>query len=193
MVLNPGIYSSIDISGGKVRFRPGIYVVAAPRESTYSVRILDGEIEAQGIMFYNTKEGYDPITGGPDAADGKFLPPPNGENKGQIWINAALGFSAINTQEFSYSDASPLISQFNGMLVFQRRRNSAEIQIRGFATDRTLEGAFYARWGKLVVPAGGVFNSQFVVGSFKVPGHADLTVKHNDHDRVESRQVFLVE
>lgn len=192
MVLHPGIYSSIDITGGKVKFRPGIYVLTSQHDETFAARILDGEIEADGIMFYNTQKFYDPLTGQPDASD-TGLPSPEGSNKGQIRINAALGFSAIDTIKYSYPGASPQIAQFNGMLIYQRRRSTSTIQIQGFSQDRSLSGAIYAKWANLRLPAGGVLNSQIVVGSIAVPGHGDLFVKHDINDRVSSLEVFLVE
>ena len=193
LVLHPGIYSSINITGGRVRFRPGIYAIAASREAPYGVQILDGEIEANGIMFYNTREGYDPGTGHPDAFDGSGLPEADGANTGQIRINAALGFSGIDTLQHDYGEASPSISQYNGMLIFQRRRNIATIQIQGFSTNKTTKGAIYAKWARLRIPAGGTLNSQIVVGAISVPGHGNLFVQHESQDKVQSLAVFLVE
>lgn len=193
LVLHPGIYSSIDITGGKVRFLPGIYALAASRDKQYSVRILSGEIEAQGIMFYNTREDYDPVNGLPDANDGNGSPDIEGEDSGQIRINAALGFSAIDTLQYGYGNASPLISQFNGMLIYQRRRSISTVQIQGFTQNQTLSGVVYAKWAELRAPAGGTIHSQIVVGRISVPGHGDLLVKHDSNDFVQSLDVFLVE
>ena len=193
LVLHPGIYSSIDITGGKVKFRPGIYVMAASRKSSHSVNIVAGDIEAEGIMFYNTREGYDPISGSPDVFDGTGFPETEGANSGQIRINAALGFSSIDTLQHSYADASSLISEFNGILIYQRRRNIATIQVQGFTKDKTLNGAIYAKWANLRMPAGGQLNTQIVVGKFSVPGHGVLFINHDSNEFVESLGVFLVE
>ncbi len=193
MFLRPGIYSSIDIEGGDVRFEPGIYVLAAPPESTYSLRILGGEIEAQGIMFYNTTEEYDPITGQPDVFDGNQLPTDGLSEARQMRLNASLGFSPIDTLQFGYFEASPAIAQFNGMLIFQRRGNIATVQIQGFSGDGDLSGTVYAKWAHVKLPAGGTFNSQFVVGNLRVPGHGDLTINYENQDGVEAPSVFLVE
>lgn len=194
MILQPGIYDSIDITGGRVRFVPGIYVLAAAHDVPYSVRILAGEIEAQGIMFYNTRAEYDPLTGSPDAFDGNLLPGENGSsNSGQIRINAELGFSAIDTLQYDYQTAATSISQFNGILIYQRRRSRSTVQIQGFTDEGSLSGVVYAKWGNAKLPAGGVFNSQFVVGSIAVPGHGDLTLNYDGPNRAQSRQIFLVE
>ena len=193
LVLHPGVYSSIDITGGKVRFQPGIYVLAADREQPYSLRILAGDIEAQGIMFYNTREGYDATGGFPDALDGERPGEADGEDVGRIRIDASLGFSAIDTRQHDYGDASSLISAFNGMLFYQRRRNTATMQIQGFSQDKTINGAIYAKWATLRMPAGGTINSQIVVGRVSVPGHGQLLVKHDSHDFLQSKDVFLVE
>lgn len=193
MILHPGIYTSIDVTGGNVIFRPGIYVMAAPREAEYAVRILDGEIEADGIMFYNTNESYDPVTGQPDLSDGGQLPEATGEAQGQIRINAALGFSGIDTMQHDYSNVPLQISQFNGLLVYQRRSKIANVQIQGFVEDETFEGAIYAKWASLRLPAGGVLNSQIVVGTIAIPGHGDLHVQYDTEDVLRSIEVYLVE
>jgi len=192
LVLHPGVYSSIDITGGKVKFVPGIYAMAASYDKPYSVKILDGEIEAQGIMFYNTRADYDPASGFPDALDGESRDT-DGEEIGQIRINAALGFSAIDTLKHNYGSASSLISQFNGMLIYQRRRNIADLQIQGFTEEKTLSGAVYAKQANLRMPAGGVFHTQIVVGRISVPGHGNLLIKHDSNDLAQSLDVYLVE
>lgn len=193
MVLHPGIYESIEITGGKVVFRPGIYVMAARTTSTYSVEITDGEIEAEGIMFYNTREGYDAVTGQPDAFDGTFVPDVAGAGQGQIRINAALGFSGIDTLTHNYGERTTQIAPFNGMLIYQRRSNPATIQIQGFTSENSFSGAIYAKWAKLRLPAGGVINSQIVVGTISIPGHGDLLIKYDGEDRIQSLDVYLVE
>ena len=71
--------------------------------------------------------------------------------------------------------------------------NIANIQIQGFISDRTFEGAIYAKWAKLKLPAGGVLNSQIVVGTIAIPGHGDLHVKYDNEDAIRSLEVYLVE
>jgi hypothetical protein len=154
---------------------------------------LDGDIEAQGIMFYNTRDTYDASTGQPDASDGSFIPDASGESIGQIRINAALGFSGIDTSKHNYAELSLQIAQFNGMLIYQRRSNAADLQIQGFIAENVFEGAIYAKWANLKLPAGGVLNSQIVVGTIAIPGHGDLHVKYDNDDVVQSLEVYLVE
>jgi hypothetical protein len=192
MRLRPGIYSSIAITGGRVIFEPGIYVLAATEDTNFSLQITAGQITADGIMFYNTTEAYDPVTGLPDKLD-RELPPEGNAKKRQIRINANLGFTPINTSQYSYPDASPLISRFNGVLLYQRRRSVSTIQIQGFSGQGDLRGTVYAKWAEVRLPAGGVFNSQFVVGSLAVPGHGDLTIDYRHQDLAQAPQVYLVE
>lgn len=192
MVLRPGIYSSISISGGRVRFEPGIYVLAANAQTDFSLQVTAGQITADGIMFYNTTEEYDPVTGLPDQMDQNADPNGN-RDKRQMRINANLGFTPINTAIHSYPDASPFISQFNGVMIYQRRRNNATMQIQGFSGVGDLQGTVYAKWAQVRLPAGGVFNSQFVVGSLSVPGHGDLTIDHRNQDLAQAPQIYLVE
>jgi hypothetical protein len=69
MVLHPGVYDSISITGGNVRFVPGIYVISAKQKNQNVLKITGGNVTAEGIMFYNTGSTYNPYTGEPDIYD----------------------------------------------------------------------------------------------------------------------------
>lgn len=187
MLLKPGIYSSISVDGGNVEFEPGIYVLASETDDDYSLEIRSGNVVARGVMFYNTTHEYDPITGQPDASDGSQRPN-SVASFGKVLIASNLGFSPINS---SHPGVSPSIAAFDGMLIYQRRRHAATLQFQGFDAD--LSGTVYAKWAHARLTAGGVFNSQFVVGSMAVPAHGDLTIRHNTDDVLQVERVFLVE
>ncbi len=68
VTLNPGIYSSISITGGNLTFNPGIYVLQATSNQTI-MSMNGGTITGKGVMFYNTGSDYNPSTGAPDNAD----------------------------------------------------------------------------------------------------------------------------
>ncbi len=83
MVLHPGIYRSIRITGGRVRFQPGIYVLKpTPNHGdTDMLVITGGTVIAQGVMFYNTGSNYQPISGSPDVFDDEATPPALGQRR----------------------------------------------------------------------------------------------------------------
>ena len=193
MHLRPGIYSSINISGGRVRFEPGIYVLAASPDETYSLNIRSGDVEARGVMFYNTTDAYDALTGQPDASDGEDLPTSNRSSYGNILLNAGLGFTGIDSSTHGYFGMSNAISEFDGMLIYQRRRHTPTVQIMGVAGDGEFVGAVYAKWAQLRMPAVGVFYSQLVVGNLFAPGHGDLTVKYEKLGAIATTGIYLVE
>ncbi len=192
MVLRPGIYSSIQIDGGNVRFEPGIYVLAASPTTANSLQILGGNVEAEGIMFYNTTDEYDPATGYPDLSDGDQRPTQS-NTYGQILLLADIGFKGIDTSKYNYSNAPAAISAFDGMLIYQRRHHATPIQFLGHVADGDLVGAVYAKWAPFLMTADGVFHSQFVVGSLRIPGHGNLTIKYNAKEAVGAMGIFLVE
>ena len=103
MVLQPGIYGSIQITGGKVRFEPGIYVLKPQANVVFILDITGGDVQADGIMFYNTGMDYDPVSGLPDANDLNQPPPnPAPTEFGGVKINAGMGFSPIDTSTYTY-------------------------------------------------------------------------------------------
>jgi hypothetical protein len=189
MVLQPGIYSSIQVTGGRVRFVPGIYVLASRPGSEYSLEITGGDVLAQGVMFYNTGHDYDPITGQPDANVG----PGQTTTLGRVRLDATIDFSPLDTRLHPYPDVPAAISAFNGMLVFQRRDNNAAIQAHGFGVDAGLAGTIYAPSASVWLPSRGTYDSQFIVGSMRIPGHGSVVIDFDDGQVAKAAQVFLVE
>lgn len=195
MHLRPGIYTSISIDGGRVRFDPGIYVLAATPDDLYSLDIKSGDVVARGIMFYNTVDEYDPVTGLPDAADGDNPPALRRTSYGNIRLNAGVGFTGIDTSQpdYDYSSVSRAISEFDGMLIYQRRRHTSLVQVQGVADAGGFVGAVYAKWSQFRLPAGGVFDSQIVVGNLFVPGHGDIKVNYDKLGAISAVGIYLVE
>src|SRR5262249_31601370 len=74
VTLNPGIYSSIKVTGGTVTFNPGIYVLSPPKNATNTFQISGGTLTGNGVMFYNTGSDYTPSSGAPDSSDGSATP-----------------------------------------------------------------------------------------------------------------------
>jgi len=201
MVLHPGIYTSIDITGGKVRFEPGIYVLRPDKNTTNTLKITGGDVVAEGIMFYNTGSNYDPVSGAPDsndripAADGLDQEPPatDGADFGGITINASMQFSPIDLDEHSYDPMHTPSEDFEGMLFYQRRLNTEGVDFQGNAEEGNLTGTIYAKWAHFKIAGQGTFDAQFIVGSLEVTGNGELTINYTGEDEGHGYNVFLVE
>ena len=195
MVLQPGIYESIKITGGYVRFVPGIYVLQPTASTAFTLEIIGGEVEANGIMFYNTGDNYDPVSGSPDASDylNYQLPAPDGAHFGNVKINDSVHMSGLDTSLYNYGTAPPDIASFDGLLYYQRRLSDARVQIEGDSADAEITGSFYAKSGELTIDGQGTYNGSFIVGSLKAEGQATMIINPDEDSLPKTLQVFLVE
>lgn len=192
MVLHPGIYESIQITGGNVEFVPGIYVLSPQSNTVWALDISGGTVIADGIMFYNTGQDYDPLTGLPDRNDGD-LPPPNPAPTefGGIKINASMGFSPIDTTTYNYGGED--VSAFNGMLFYYRRWNTEQMQIEGNSSEGDLVGTLYAKWANAKITGQGTYDAQFITGSMDIAGTGNVTINFTGNNAGKAPQIFLVE
>ena len=195
MVLNPGIYESIKITGGRVELRPGIYVLSPTTNTAFVLEITGGEVIADGIMFYNTASDYDPLSGSPDNADSlddhdtpTFSPD---LEYGNVKINAAMQFNPLDTSEYAY--APPVEDVFDGMLFYQRRALDASMQIEGDSEEGNLSGTLYAKRGDVKIAGQGTYDAQFVVGSMDITGQGDVTINYDGDNIGKALKLFLVE
>src|SRR5207248_8667132 len=102
IILYPGVYSSIGISGGQVYFVPGIYVIKTT--GSHSLDFNSAVVNAQGVMFYSTGSDYDPVSGGPDSNDKNNTPVSNNTtNFGDISISAGMSFQPLDTTTYNYA------------------------------------------------------------------------------------------
>jgi hypothetical protein len=192
MILNPGIYESIKISGGKVEFKPGIYVLKPANNTTFTLELVGGDVIADGIMFYNTGSDYDPVTGLPDINDGNDPPnAPNDTKFGKIKINASMVLNPLDTSAYVY--APDVSSDFDQMLFYQRRWNDATIQIEGNSDEGSLSGTLYAKWADVQISGQGTYDAQFVVGSMEIDGQGDITINYDGDNVGKAAKIFLVE
>ena len=205
LLLHPGIYTSIDVTGGNVRFLPGIYVLKPDTNTQTSLKITGGNVVASGVMFYNTGDNYSPYTGGPDLNDrfNSSLPPaPDGAHFGAMTINAAMKFEPIDLDTFvddygpyvdEYDPAHVPAMDFEGMLFYQRRLNDAKVDFQGNAEEGNLAGTIYGKWSNFKIAGQGTYDAQFVVGSLSVSGNGDVTIQYAGDKEGKAPQVFLVE
>jgi len=192
MILQPGIYDSIKISGGNVVMLPGIYVVSPQANDPWVVEITGGNVTAEGIMLYNTGSNYDPVTGLPDLQDGENPPAAGGNVRfGGISINASMQFSPIDSGEFDYGGAD--VSVFDGMLIYYRRWNDSDLKIEGNSSEGDLAGTLYAKWSDVQIAGQGTYDAQFIVGSMDISGQGDVTINYNGDDVGRAARVFLVD
>jgi hypothetical protein len=184
MVLHPGIYESIDITGGDVRFEPGIYVLTCVKKNQATLKMTGGTVTAESVMFYNTGGNYDPLSGWPDYLDGDNPPPhDDGAYFGAVTVNASMALSPLEDET----------SPFNAMLFYQRRRNTAPLNIEGNADDGYLGGTLYGKWAPVKIAGQGTYDAHFIVGSIDVTGQGVVTVHYAGEELARAPRVFLVE
>jgi hypothetical protein len=151
---------------------------------------------AEGLMFYNTGDNYDPISGSPDSSDYlSYEPPPasDGASFGNVNINASINMTPLDTSHYNYGTAPPEISDFDGMMYYQRRLSDAHVQIQGNSADASLSGTWYAKWGDVSIDGQGTYYGSFVVGSLNAEGSATITIDPDLNALPKAFQIFLVE
>jgi hypothetical protein len=205
----PGVYTDIQVnSGGTARFAPGVYVLC-PEQPNQGLRLNGGcTATGDGVMFYLTGSDYlDPAPGYWDAADDARgaldgpLPPTNGPaelpappdpNFGQVRF-ASMTCNA-NGGTVALTGLKEPASLYNGVLIFQRRRNTETLSIESTAGPGVaLVGAVYTKWARLKLAGGGTYRGPFVVGSLSLSGSASLGVSGNGTNFGLTRRVYLVE
>lgn len=205
--LNPGVYGDIQINqGATVVFNPGVYVLS-PTGQNQGLRANGNcTITGNGVMFYLTGSNYlDNGPGSLDAADDAQsaldgpLPPTNGAfppstdpNPNQVMF-ATMTLNATNAN-VHLTGLIDETSPFNGMLFFQRRRNTSTSSIQGKAgLEVNLNGTIYAKWANFQLAGEGRYDAQFVVGSMSIAGQAVVTINSTGKSFGNANQVFLVE
>jgi Flp pilus assembly protein TadG len=200
--LYPGAYNSITITGGSIRFYPGIYVLQPTSAGATTLAITGiADVTANGVMFYNTGSNYNPNTGTPDINDANSAPPiTDGALLGPIQMTAlsTARMSPIDTTNGAYvyggyRPGAPIPTQdFNGLLIYQRRNSTQPFSLKFDATLTEGFGTFYAKWAQMSFSGISDFIGQFVVGSMKISLLAEVTVTIAG-TTARSKQVYLVE
>jgi Flp pilus assembly protein TadG len=194
LVLHPGIYDEIKITGGRVLFVPGIYVLSPQQNTTWVLDITGGDVTAEGVMFYSAGSDFDPNaceSGSHDVCEDEAEVTGDDQYYGGTKINAAMVFKPIDTATYSYSP--PVDEQYNDMLFFQARDNASQMQIEGDSDEGNLSGTLYAKWAEVKIAGQGTYDFQFVVGSMDIVGQGDITLKYDGDDFGKAPRVFLVE
>jgi hypothetical protein len=199
VILYPGIYDSISITGGKVYFVPGIYVLRSLKANQDVLKLTGGTVIAEGLMFYNTGGNFNPTTGLPDSTD-LTSPPPSAATTtfGSTAINSSFHTSPIDTTKYNYSSlysgAKAISKDFNGMMFYQRRHNTQVLSITGNTSETSLTGTFYGKWMPISISGQGKYDAQFVVSDMKVTGSGVVEVTAgNNSPKAMGKSVYLVE
>ncbi len=199
VVLHPGVYESISITGGTVYFIPGIYVLKANKANQDILKLTGGTVYANGLMFYNTGADYDSTTGAPDMYDLGTTPPTSASTLfGSTAINTSFTTTPINTKTYNYaamySGAKAVSKDFDGMMFYQRRHNTQTLKITGNTSSTSLTGTFYGKWMPLDISGQGKYNAQFVISNMSVSGSGTVEVTAgNNAPKAMGKSVFLVE
>jgi hypothetical protein len=205
----PGVYTDIQVNtGGTARFAPGVYILSA-QQPNQGLRFNGGGIATgDGVMFYLTGSNYldnapgywDALDDAQNALDGP-LPPTSGAaelpappDPNFNTVRYASLTSNANSGTVALTGLKDPASPFNGVLIFQGRRNPEAISIEGNpGPGVALVGAIYAKWALLKLSGSGTYRGPFVVGSLALSGSASLSVGGNGSNFGLARRVYLVE
>lgn len=191
VVLNPGVYESINVVSGRVVFNPGVYIIRNRNALTQlPLSIVAGQVVANGVMFYLTDNAsYSAAGGSADALDGESTPAPI--NVGGLLPSAVINVGLLSSQ-FSPLDSPG--SPYHGMMIYQRRHDRRPIVIvqENLLGAGTLQGTVYSKWGHLILAGKGTYNARFVVGTMRIVALLDVTIQPNQL-LPPAQDVFLVE
>ena len=177
--LVPGVYPSIRIQSGTVVFEPGIYVIRGGE-----LRVTEDRVTAHGVMFYITGDNYNIYTGEPDINDlGNPPPATDGASFGSVRINASLQFHGLN------DPGGP----FDGMLFYQRRRNTNDFDLAGNSAAGNLSGTFYAKWARMDISGQGTYGAQIIAASIDISGNGTVTIDPGDDPVGQANRVALLQ
>lgn len=198
VVLNPGVYRDIDISGNaQVTFNPGVYVIS-PLDSGAGLRIRgNAEVNGTGVLFYLTGSSYllgrpgyyDELDGPVDADPSRaWLSPAPDPNPDSMHF-AGLEINLNRNGRVNLSGLSESNSPFQDMVVYQRRRNTRSAELEGAIS---LSGTMYAKWANVRLGQGS-YRAQLIVGSVTVPSGDTVTVGGGGEARATAFKAYLVE
>lgn len=199
VILHPGVYSRIWVTGGRVYFVPGIYVLTARVTSPDVLRISGGNAIADGTMLYVTGENYDANTGSPDKFDLASSPPSTPTTTfGTSWITTALRITPVDTKKYNYQTlyqgAKTVSSDFNGFSFYQRRHNPRTLLISGNSNLPSLPGVFYGKWMNTRLSIAAPLSTRFVVSDMVILGGSSVELKTTaTGSQAIARSIFLVE
>jgi hypothetical protein len=191
ITLQPGVYEYIRVTSGVANFSPGVYVIRGKDPVTQmSLSMIAGTVNAQGVLFYITDSAsFDGVSGAPDSSDADTTPAGGGISSllPSVLIQAGLSGSGIS----GLADSD---SQFDGMVIYQRRHDRRPIVIahQNLIGGGSFSGAVYAKWGHVVFVGNGIYDARFACGTMRVLTLFDSTLAPSQLFP-PARDVLLVE
>lgn len=192
ITLNPGVYEWIDVVSGRVEFRPGVYIIRGKSPITQiPLKVLAGEVDAEGVMFYITdNSSYNPAGGTfPDSADGETDPPH--QDLGNLLPSALINIGLLGS---SFKPLNDPASPYHDMLIFQRRHDRRPIVLvqEALLGNGQYSGTTYSKWGHVLLAGLGDYDARFVCGTMRMLAILDLDINPSTL-LPPAEDVFLVE
>lgn len=170
--LHPGSYDYVQVTSGRVTFRPGIYIIRGVHPRTrIALNLQSNQLTARGVLFYI------------DAASKPSWP---GDRDRDFTKRRDDDFSASSSASFVADGSTPSVivnvgaqsqfsplqdstSAYDGMLLFQNQddRRSIQINYRSNRANR-FAGVVYAKSGHVHLVAQGTCQASFVVGTMRI-------------------------
>jgi hypothetical protein len=142
ITINPGIYSSISVSGnGNLTMNPGIYVIAGGGFSVSGNGIVNGT----GVLIYNAGSSY-PNAGGNFAGI-------------TLSANAQVNLTA------------PTAGVYAGLAIFQSRDNAQPLNLSGNNAS-SIQGSVYAPAAALTMSGNAKLKDALIVNTLTLSGNA---------------------
>jgi hypothetical protein len=186
--LEPGLYDFIQVTSGRVTFRPGIYFIRSvhPR-SRIALNLQGGQITAKGVLFYIDASANVTIARN---SDSDFY-----MSSFDSYVTVGETASTV-IRVGPQSEFSPLEDpggDYDGMLLFQKQNDLRSINIDHRSRLRNrFAGIVYAKSGHVDLTARGTCQASFVAGtmSIKAPYGCRITPLH---PQPPAEDIYLVE
>jgi hypothetical protein len=192
ITLEPGVYDYIDVVSGKVVFKPGVYIIRGANPLTLiPLKMLAGEVTAEGVMFYITdSNGYSATSGAPDNTDGETTAPSSGIT-GSVVPAAVVNVGLLGSK---FTGLNSPGSPFHGMLIYQRRHDRRPLVIvqENLLGAGAIRGTIYSKWGHTILAGKGDLDLRFVTGTMRIVALLDLDIRPTSY-LPAAEDVYLVE
>jgi hypothetical protein len=178
-VFAPGYYpGGFRITGGDVKFQPGIYVLDGNSKGEKAGLVVSGSpaLCAKGVMFYIIGDGVVDL-GGSGAL--RITPPKAGDE----------GFCDPTFEYPSDFD----FENYEDISIFQDRENTNKARIRG-TNLMDLDGTLYFPGNHVdLTGTGAGFGNQLIAWSAEVSGTGNIVIEYDGRNKAPENRSYLVE
>jgi len=188
VTFQPGYYpQGFEITGGDVKFKPGVYAVGGGNNCQSGLVINGGKVCAKRVMFYVTGCGKVKITG--NDTDPVIITEIDSNDPG----------NDCNDNPISYSQDLSYLEQYNGMAIFQDRTNEADADITG-GNALNIQGTIYFPHNNVrLTGTSGSFGIQVIAYTIEIGstggGHSAPTrlyINYDGRNRTPASRSYLV-